>query len=276
MIESTSTGEAIAFWILAPLAVIAALGMITARKAVHSALLLAYVMLSLAVVYMIQDAQFLGVVQIIVYTGAILMLFLFVLMIVGVDSSDSLVETIRGQRWAAVVAGLGFGLLLVTAIGNASVSGMTGLAAANAEGNVEGIAALMFKKYVWAFEVTSALLITAALAAMVMTHRERTEKRGTQRELAVERFRTGAHATPLPSPGVYARHNAVDTPALLPDGTPSELSVSAVLRGRGDVRTIEEVMPREITDAHEAGDAQPDGGTDTTAEISPTRYWEQT
>lgn len=128
MIESTSTGEAIAFWILAPLAVIAALGMITARKAVHSALLLAYVMLSLAVMYMIQDALFLGVVQIIVYTGAILMLFLFVLMIVGVDSSDSLVETIRGQRWAAVVAGLGFGLLLVTAIGNASVSGMTGLA----------------------------------------------------------------------------------------------------------------------------------------------------
>lgn len=268
MIESTSTGEAIAFWILAPLAVIAALGMITARKAVHSALLLAYVMLSLAVTYMIQDALFLGVVQIIVYTGAILMLFLFVLMIVGVDSSDSLVETIRGQRWAAVVAGLGFGLLLVTAIGNASVSGMTGLAAANAGGNVEGIAALMFKKYVWAFEVTSALLITAALAAMVMTHRERTEKRRTQQELVVERFRTGAHPTPLPSPGVYARHNAVDTPALLPDGTPSDLSVSAVLRGRGDVRTIEEVVPREITDARGAGGAQPDGGTDTTAGVA--------
>ena len=88
----------IAFWVLAPIMVAAALGLLFARKAVHAALLLAVVMIGLAVLYAVQDAPFLFAVQIIVYTGAILMLFLFVLMLVGVDSSDSLVETIRGQR----------------------------------------------------------------------------------------------------------------------------------------------------------------------------------
>lgn len=262
----TSTGEAVAFWILGPLAVLAALGMITARKAVHSALMLAYVMLSLAVMYMIQDAPFLGVVQIIVYTGAIMMLFLFVLMIVGVDSSDSLVETIRGQRSLAVVAGLGFGLLVMLAIGNAALTGMTGLSGARGEappgsvtnathgGNVPGLARLMFNDYLWAFELTGALLITAALGAMVLTHRRRVERRRTQRELAVERFKTGEYVTGYPAPGVYARHNAVDTPALLPDGTPAELSIPSALRARGEVRSIEEVARREIEDSREASE----------------------
>jgi NADH-quinone oxidoreductase subunit J len=255
----TSTGESVAFWILAPLAVLAALGMVLARRAVHSALFLAWVMLILAVFYLIQGALFLGVVQIVVYTGAIMMLFLFVLMIVGVDSSDSLVETIRGQRLAVAAAGLGFGILLIAAIGNASLTGMEGLATANANGNAQGLAALMFKKYVWAFEITSALLITAALGAMVLAYRERTERRRSQRELAAERFKDGRHATPLPSPGVYARHDAVDTPALLPDGTPAELSVSKVLQARGDVRTIaaargltELPATEETPEAHES------------------------
>ena len=81
--------------------VLAAIAMVLVRKAVHSALLLATVMICLAVQYAAQDAPFLFAVQIIVYTGAILMLFLFVLMLVGVDASDSLVETIRGQRLLA-------------------------------------------------------------------------------------------------------------------------------------------------------------------------------
>ena len=96
----------IAFWILAPIMVVAALGILFVHKAVHAALLLAVVMISLAVLYAVQDAPFLFAIQIIVYTGAILMLFLFVLMLVGVDSSDSIVETIRGQRLFATVVGL--------------------------------------------------------------------------------------------------------------------------------------------------------------------------
>lgn len=233
----TGNGEAAAFWVLAPVATLASLGMLLSRKAVHSALLLATTMLSLAVMYLAQDAPFLGVVQVVVYTGAVMMLFLFVLMLVGVDSGDSLVETIRGQRVAAVVAAIGFAALLILGLGDA-LTVNAGLEEANAAGNVPGLAALIFSRYVFAFEVTSALLITAALGAMMLAHRERHQPRPTQRQLSVARFLGGQNPAPLPSPGVYATHNAVDTPALLPDGTPADASVSNVLIARGDVRRI--------------------------------------
>lgn len=235
------TGAAVAFWLLAPVMILGALGMILARKPVHSAMCLAAVMISLAVQYAAQEAPFLFVVQIIVYTGAILMLFLFVLMLVGVDVRESLVETIKGQRTLAVLAGLGFGALLVFAVGNAIVGPTIGLRADNAEngGNTQGLAALIFERYVFAFEATSALLITAAVGAMVLAHRERLTKRPTQADFAESRMQryaeTGQHPGPLPSPGVFARHNAVDTPALLPDGSVSELSVSGTLKARGTV-----------------------------------------
>jgi NADH-quinone oxidoreductase subunit J len=235
------TGAAVAFWLLAPVMILGALGMILVRKPVHSAMCLAAVMISLAVQYAAQEAPFLFVVQIIVYTGAILMLFLFVLMLVGVDIRESLVETIKAQRTLAVLAGLGFGALLVFAVGNAIVGPTIGLRDANAEngGNTQGIAALIFNRYVFGFEATSALLITAAVGAMVLAHRERLTKRRTQADLSESRMKryaeTGQHPGPLPTPGVFARHNAVDTPALLPDGTVSELSVSATLKARGTV-----------------------------------------
>jgi NADH-quinone oxidoreductase subunit J len=228
----TSTTEAVLFWVLGTVAVVAAIGVVAAPKAVYSAMFLAATMIVLAVFYIAQDALFLGVVQVVVYTGAVMMLFLFVLMLIGVESSESLVETIRGQRFAAIVVGVGFGILVIGGIGNVSVAGFTGLAQANAGGNVQGLAALIFTKYLWAFELTGALLITAALGAMVLAHRERFERRKTQRELAQERFQPGGHATTLPNPGVYARNNAVDIAARLPDGSASELSVSAILQKR--------------------------------------------
>ncbi|MEJ7757614.1 MAG: NADH-quinone oxidoreductase subunit J [Nocardioidaceae bacterium] len=161
--------------------VVAALGLILARKAVHAALMLAVVMICLAVLYAAQGAPFLFAVQIIVYTGAIMMLFLFVLMLVGVDASDSLVETIRGQRLAATAVGLLFGATAVIGVGQVSVGPVVGVSGANANGNVFGLAELLFSKYVFAFELTSALLITAALGAMVLAHRERLTPRVTQR-----------------------------------------------------------------------------------------------
>jgi len=132
-----------------------------------------------------------------------------------------------------VLTGIGFGVLLLAGIGNVATGGFVGLTAANANGNVEGLAALIFSRYLWAFELTSALLITAAVGAMVLAHRERFERRKTQRELSEERFRAGGYPTPLPNPGVYARQNAVDVAALLPDGSYSELSVPPILRSRG-------------------------------------------
>ncbi len=235
----------IAFWILSPIMVLAALGILVVRKAVHAALLLAVVMIGLAILYLVQEAPFLFAVQIIVYTGAILMLFLFVVMLVGVDASDSLVETIKGQRVLAIGFGLLFGITLVLGVAQVSVGAITGLAAANADGNVRGLAQLVFTKYVFAFEVTSALLITAAMGAMVLAHRERIVAKPTQADLARQRMRDyaehGKHVGPLPSPGVFARSNAVDTPALLPDGSVSELSVSRVLAARGTVQSAPEL-----------------------------------
>jgi NADH-quinone oxidoreductase subunit J len=235
----------IAFWILAPIMVVAALGLLFARKAVHAAMLLAVVMISLAILYAVQDAPFLFAVQIIVYTGAILMLFLFVVMLVGVDSSDSVVETIKGQRVASILVGLGFGVLLVVGIAQVSFGTVVGLDRANDGGNVPAVAQILFTQYVFAFEVTSALLITAALGAMVLAHRERLTPKLTQSDLAARRMRdyatSGKHPGPLPPPGVFARHNAVDTPALLPDGTAAPGSISRVLAARGTVKSAPEI-----------------------------------
>jgi NADH-quinone oxidoreductase subunit J len=237
-VGSTATPEAVQFWILAPLAVLAALGMLLVKKAVHSALLLAWVMISLAILYIAQGALFLGIVQVVVYTGAVMMLFLFILMLVGVDSSDSLIENIKGQRPAAITASIGVVGLLLSLIGRATINHpATGLDAANSDGNVQGLAKELFTNYVWAFEVVSALLITAALGAMVLAHSQKTKSQTTQRDLSIARFRGDslAHAAGLPGSGVYALHNAIDVPALGPDGQPVDASISRVLEARGDM-----------------------------------------
>ncbi|GGO14063.1 hypothetical protein GCM10010116_28390 [Microbispora rosea subsp. aerata] len=263
-------GESITFWVLAVVSVVAALGLVFSRKAVYSALMLGVVMLSLAVLYAVQDAPFLAAVQIIVYTGAVMMLFLFVLMLVGVDSSDSLVETIRGQRFWAIVGGIGFAVLLALGIGNAIVGPTRGLATAVRDGNVPSLAELIFTRHVFAFEVTSALLITAALGAMVLAHRERTEAKPTQKELSRQRFvafgKTGKNPAPLPGPGTYARHNAIDMPALLPDGSVSPLSVNRYIARYEESRGI---LPPEVARVleEEAEQQRANGhGTPTTAE----------
>ncbi|MFZ0157404.1 MAG: NADH-quinone oxidoreductase subunit J [Kineosporiaceae bacterium] len=235
-----SGGETFLFWVLAPTMVLGASGLLIAKKAVHAALCMALVMISLGIAYFGLDAPFLGSVQVFVYTGAVMMLFLFVLMLVGVDSSDSLVETIKGQRVAAALLGLGTAAILVGTLGGVTMGTSKGLAAINSEGNIGAIADRIFGGYVFAFEVTGALLITSALGAMILAHRERLFPKPTQRELSERRIRDGAVKAPLPAPGVFARHNAVDIPALLPDGTPSELSVSRVLTARGQMRSTDE------------------------------------
>jgi NADH-quinone oxidoreductase subunit J len=237
---TVTTGEAVTFWILAPLALLGAIGMVAARNAVHSALWLVLTMLCLGVFYVVQAGPFIGMVQIIVYTGAIMMLFLFVLMLVGRDASDSLIETLRGQRVAAVLVGLGFAGLVGTLVARA-VSGTdaVGLEAANRDGNVQGIAALLFTNYVFAFEATSALLITAAVGAMVLAHihKPKSERLG-QPETMRLRFRPGNHPASKPGPGVYATSDSVATPARLPDGTLSQRSIPEILPTR-------ELSPRE-------------------------------
>jgi len=221
----------VAFWILAVLAVCAAVAMICVRQAVHCALLLAVVMLSLALMYAMQGAPFLAAVQIIVYTGAVLMLFLFVMMLIGVSSADSLVETIRGQRVWAAIGGFAFMVLLIVGVGHAAIGTAHVPTAANSTNNLTGLATLIFTTYVFPFEATSALLITAALGAMVLAHRERTSPKPTQRDIARRKVASGQVA-PEPPPGVYALHNAVDMPARLPDGSTTDRSVSRAVSQR--------------------------------------------
>jgi len=233
----------IVWWILAIVSGSAAIAMILVRRAVHCAIMLAVVMLCLATMYAMLGAPFLAFVQIIVYTGAVLMLFLFVLMLIGISSSDSIVEKIKGQRqWTGLFA-IGLLVLLILGIGHAALGPAVPQGAANGTNNLSEIATLIFTTYVFPFEATGALLITAALGAMVLAHRERTVPRPSQRELAARRLASGQLA-PDPSPGVYALHDAADRPALLPDGTTSELSVSTVLSPR-DVTESPQFVPAE-------------------------------
>jgi NADH-quinone oxidoreductase subunit J len=237
----TSTAEAWIFWLLAPVAITGAFGMVLSRNAVHAALWLVLTMFCLAVFYVVEDAPFLGLVQVIVYAGAIMVLFLFVIMLIGVDFSDSLTETLRGQRPAAIVLGLGFaGMLIFPIARTISKPSAAGLGNDGFNGNVNSIAKLLFTTYVWPFEVISALLIVAAVGAMVLGHREQLHRR-TQRERSIARTRgLEGPVTPLPGPGVYALHDAVDRPALLPDGRAARNSVSAQYQD-----TIDERLPEE-------------------------------
>ena len=219
------------FWILAVLAGGAAITMILVRQAVHCALMLAVVMLCLAAMYAMNGAPFLAFVQIIVYTGAVLMLFLFVMMLIGVSSVDSLKETIKGQRAWAAIGGIAFMVLLIAGTGHAAIGSAPTTLSQSQANNLTGLAQLIFTTYVFPFEATSALLITAALGAMVLAHRERTEPKLTQRDLSRRRVASG-DVQPAPPPGVYALHDAVDLPARLPDGSTTDRSVSKAITQR--------------------------------------------
>ena len=235
-----------AFWLLAPIMVLAALVMVFAKKPVHSALSLAVVMICLAVQYASQEAPFLFVVQIIVYTGAILMLFLFVVMLVGVDSTDSLKETLKGHKVAAMIAALAFVVLLILAVGNAVTTGVigtdhpVGLGQANTAGgnNVKSLAGGGGRGGGVGGEATWALLITAAVGTMVLAHGE-ADKKKSQRERVIDRMAAyaehGSHPGVRPNSGVYARTNQIGAPALLPDGTVAQDSISGTLATRGAI-----------------------------------------
>jgi len=268
-----SGGELVAFWILAPLAVLGAIGMVFSRSAVHSALWLVLTMLCLGCLYIAQNAEFLGFVQIIVYTGAIMMLFLFVLMLTGRDAGDSAFEVLKRQRLIATVIGIAFVTLLVTGLLRALQAvpfvGLTDAMAAR--GPIGSIAALLFTDYLFPFELTSALLITAATGAMVLTHIEKAPgERKTQRQRVHERMRSD-RMSPLPGPGVFATSSSNATPALLPDGSIAPGSVSELVefaeservarrfRSGGSVTEIESAEhPRRVED-NRSGDDRGDG-----------------
>jgi NADH-quinone oxidoreductase subunit J len=170
--------DLILFWVFAPIAVIAALAMVLARKAVHSALFLIVNFFCLAVFFLVLGSPFLFAVQIIVYAGAIMVLFLFVIMLLGVAGEESLVERMKAQRPLAVLLGFGlvaevfFAVRLGVGIGTRAAGDFD---AVNRGGNIRALARILFNSYFFPFEVTSVLLIVAAVGAMVLAaHRTAT------------------------------------------------------------------------------------------------------
>lgn len=246
-----SGGEAILFWVTAPIMVALALGLLLSRRAVHSAISLIGVMICLAFIYTAQGATFMGVAQVVVYTGAIMMLFLFVIMLVGVDHSESLAETIRGHRVATGAVALGLLLVAAGVVVKTTAPIARGVELANKQTNPVGVAKLIFSDHVFTMELTGTLLIVAALGAVTLTHREDLVKKLTQRDWAEAKMAAYAAGTgdprQHPTPGVYARTNATDVPALDAHGNPIEASVPRVLRVRGQERPLEEITETPLS-----------------------------
>lgn len=252
MLVPLVTGAEVTFWIAAPVAVLGALGLVLSRRAVYAALSMAVSMISLAVLYASMEAPFLAMTQIIVYTGAVMMMFLFVLMMVGVDTPDSAVETLKAQRPLALLAGIGLAGLLIFTIAGSIMQRPATVVEANAlhGGNAQGLAELMFGRYLFVFQLSAALLIVAAVGAMLLAHHQRVTPKPDQRELADERMaayaKKGEHPGSLPSSGVYATTNSIAAPALLPDGSISAKSISQTLLLRGAV--IDPLPLAKVTD----------------------------
>ena len=230
------TAQTVAFWVFAPLAVAGALGMVLSRKPVHSALSLAGMMVALGCLYASLDAPFLFVAQIIVYTGAVMMLFIFTMMIVGVDSVDSLVETIRGQRVASMIAVGALAVLLIVALSQGFVTATQGLEGANTAhgGNVQGVAQYVFGR-------SSSPRVDRGAAAGRRTGSDHPGPRRAPEE--AETHRIGCVAAPASTPnraripghcpGPASTRANCRLPALLPDGSVAENSISPTLRVRG-------------------------------------------
>jgi NADH-quinone oxidoreductase subunit J len=165
----------VVFWVFAPISVASAVGMLLMRNAVHAALFLVVNFFCLAVFYLILDAPFLFAVQIIVYAGAIMVLFLFVIILLGIDRGDDLRERLVAQRPLALALAAAFVLEIFFAIRAGigfSARAPAGFDAVNEPGNAQAVARILFRDYFFPFEVTSILLIVAAIAAMVLGQRK--------------------------------------------------------------------------------------------------------
>jgi NADH-quinone oxidoreductase subunit J len=177
------------FWVFAPVSVGSAIAMLFQRNAVHAALFLIVNFFTIAVFFLVLDAPFLFAVQIIVYAGAIMVLFLFVIMLLGVDRHESLTERIRGQRVGAILLGLGILVELVVAIhagiGFSTRAGPGFDETVNRGGNTLALSRVLFRRYVFPFEATSVLLLVAAIAVMVLASRRRRAITRAEQEAAM-------------------------------------------------------------------------------------------
>ncbi len=252
-----SLGETVLF---VPLAVMmtgmAIYGLLLTRRPVHSAASMITVMVGFAFLYTMLEAPFMGVVQVAVYTGAILMMFLFVLMMIGVDSTDSRFENLPGQRWIAGLGAIGIAAIAAGVVLRAKMPGPFGMKEANGGSNPTAVATGIFGSHLVAMELAGSLLVVAALGAMVLTHRESVRKRLRQEEIVdakMEAYATrGRHLGQKPRTGVYAESNSAANPALTHGGEIVEEAAPRMLRVRGQANRIAEISPAAVPNAIES------------------------
>jgi NADH-quinone oxidoreductase subunit J len=172
--------EAFIFFVFGALTLAGAFGVVLARNPVHSALSLVVTLVSVAVLFLQQDAHLLAAVQVVVYAGAIVVLFLFVIMLLGVDQADTLRDPLKAQRAAAIVLGLIVLAEIIFLAGHNWASGAQAPATNAIRGgtpglgnNVERVARSLFTDFLWPFEITAALLVLAVIGAVVLARRSR-------------------------------------------------------------------------------------------------------
>lgn len=169
----------ILFVVFALIALGGALGVVLSRNPVHSALWLVGTLLAIAGLFVLQKAYLLSAVQVIVYASAIVVLFLFVIMLLGVDREESLGDPLRIQRPLAIALGLIVFALIVGLMGNHWATGAataTGPLTGGQGGNVEHVARALFTTYLWPFELTSALLVVGVVGGVALARRSNAEE----------------------------------------------------------------------------------------------------
>lgn len=244
---SLSTGETILLAVVALVTTACGIGVLTARRAVHAAINMIAIMICLAVLYVANEAPFLGITQVVVYTGAVMTLVMFVIMLVGLGGDEPTAgPTSRLQAPVLALTGLGLaatigGVALAQDLG--TIKGLRNSEAAEPA----ALASFLYTNHVVLMEVTGLLLVVAALGALTLTHRDRVRPKATQRDLMEARMRAyaqeGAHPGQKPMPGVYARTNTAAAPALAADGKALTDSVPRPLVARGQDLELADVAP---------------------------------
>ena len=255
---TASTGETILFGVVALITVVCGLGLLTAKRAVSAAANMIGIMIGLAVLYVAGEAPFLGMTQIVVYTGAVMTLVLFVIMMVGVGGEEPVgTAGSPAGKWGVAALGAVLAVILAVVVWRSVVPVSTdGGGAATLPSAPSELALVLFGGHVVTMELTGVLLIIAAVGALTLTHRQRIRPRPTQRARMEARMRAfadkGAHPGQKPMPGVYAATNAAAAPALGAEGTALAESVPRVLRVREQDLELSEVSP-EMGAAQRAG-----------------------
>ena len=240
-------GEAIVFGVVALVTVACGIGVLTAKRAVNAAINMIGIMISLAVLYIVNESPFMGITQVVVYTGAVMTLVLFVIMLVGVGGDEPVGAAGSVMRWPVLILlGLGLAGVLIAAVWRTVFPTPAGLGD-GAKAAPDLLAVTLYNDHVVTMELTAILLIVAAVGALTLTHRQRIRARLSQRRIAANKMRDyaskGVHPGQKPMPGVYASTNSAAAPALDAQGEAVEESVPRVLRARGQGLELSDVSP---------------------------------